>query len=200
MNKLLSALVFFLLLLVPVSQDIFATHETPPTLDCPAGSRVGDMSPRACIADNISREGAGNPTCLCNAASSHPDCVHSGDLQPDGVCVRTSGLEYIAGTETLDPPITISEQCADNAVLDPVTNHCVPDFPNICSDGTVQAGITCIAQAIGMMVGGELLEIDTVSLLVAAIGVNPVINPALLITLDCCLANPQIGATLFRRS
>jgi len=41
----------------------------------------------------------------------------------------------------------------------------------------------CTAQAIGSMIGGELLDINTVSLLVASIGVNPVITGLIGITL-----------------
>jgi len=182
LNKLLPLLAFSILLLVPISQDVFATHEAPPTLNCPAGSHVGNMGPNACLADNIPHPGAGNPTCLCINPTSHPDCVFSGD-QLIVVCVRTSGAMYVDGTETLDPPITVSEQCQDNAILDPLTNHCVPDFPNICSTGTIQAGFTCIVQAMNNLVGGTLLETNTLPLLVGAIGVNPIITGLVGITI-----------------
>ena len=142
-----AALPIFAVLILSIGvPSVFATHETPPTLDCPAGSHVGTMSTKACLADNISREGAGNPVCLCNAASSHPDCIFSGDIQTNGMCILTSGLEYIAGTETLDPPITISEQCQDNAILDPATNHCVPD-PNF-----IQVFLDRIAQLLALLI------------------------------------------------
>jgi len=141
-----AALPIFAVLILSIGvPSVFATHETPPTLDCPAGSNVGNMGPRACIADNIPHPGAGNPTCLCINPTSHPDCVFSGD-QLDVVCVRTSGLLYVDGTDTLDPPITVSEQCQDNAILDPATNHCVPD-PDF-----IQVFLDRIAQLLALLI------------------------------------------------
>ena len=43
--------------------------------------------------------------------------------------------------------------------------------------------LTCIAQAAGSMIGGALLEINSVSLLVGAIGVNPIITGLVGITI-----------------
>ncbi len=83
------------------------------------------------------------------------------------------------------PSPTPSTACQNGAVLDG-TGHCVPDLNQICSTGTIVEPtqmLTCIAQAASSMIGGALLEINTVSLLVGAIGVNPVITGLVAITM-----------------
>ena len=59
----------------------------------------------------------------------------------------------------------------------------LPTLPEICSTGTIISGVTCIAQSMSAMIGGELLAIDTIPLLVGAIGVNPVITGLVGITI-----------------
>ena len=72
------------------------------------------------------------------------------------------------------PDTTLADQCQDKATL--VDNHCVPDLSQVCGSGTIPQNLMCIAQSMGSMIGGELLAINTLSLLVGAIGVNPIIH------------------------
>lgn len=62
--------------------------------------------------------------------------------------------------------------------------QCVPDLDAICGSGTIPDFnlLMCFGLVMGA-VGGELLEINTVSLLVAAIGTNPVITALVGITI-----------------
>lgn len=57
-------------------------------------------------------------------------------------------------------------------------NQCVPNLNQICGQGTTPNfnTITCIVTNMGNTIGGTLLEINTISLLVGAIGTNPIIT------------------------
>ena len=62
--------------------------------------------------------------------------------------------------------------------------QCVPDMSKVCGTGTIPDFdlLMCFGLVMGA-VGGELLEINTVSLLVAAIGTNPIITALVGITI-----------------
>ena len=69
---------------------------------------------------------------------------------------------------------------------EPVSGFCVPKLDDICSTGTIiepTQMMTCIAQAASSIIGGALLEINSVSLLVGAIGTNPIITGLVGITI-----------------
>jgi len=63
-------------------------------------------------------------------------------------------------------------------------NQCIPDLSQVCGQGTIPDfdALMCFGLVMGA-VGGELLEINTVSLLVGAIGTNPVITAIVGITI-----------------
>ena len=74
-------------------------------------------------------------------------------------------------------------ECGDKTELNS-NNQCVPDLDKICGMGTVPDFNLLMCFGITMQtVGGELLDINTVSLLVASIGVNPVITGLVGITI-----------------
>ena len=63
-------------------------------------------------------------------------------------------------------------------------NQCVPDLGQICGAGTFADFDALMCFGLSMeAVGGALLDINTVSLLVAAIGTNPVITALVGITI-----------------
>ncbi|MGQ0790755.1 MAG: MopE-related protein [Nitrosopumilaceae archaeon] len=71
--------------------------------------------------------------------------------------------------------------CGQNTIE--ISGICVPDLAQICGQGTIISGMQCIAQQMGQMIGGTILEIDNYALFVAAIGVNPVITGLVGITI-----------------
>ena len=62
-------------------------------------------------------------------------------------------------------------------------NECVPDLAFLCNGGSMIENGICVCQQLGSMIGGELLEINTVSLLVGAIGTNPIITGLVAVTI-----------------
>ena len=170
-------LAFSILLLVPVgAQNAFANHPTIPS--CPP---PGDLIT--------------NPNFQSVGVGPAPFCQHSAPLLAVGfVCTPP----YIGNTvfdSTTGAPLynactapvqqiqdqTLSDQCQDKATL--VGNHCVPDLSQVCGSGTIPQNLMCIAQSMGSMIGGSLLEINSVSLLVGAIGTNPIITGLVGITI-----------------
>ncbi len=86
--------------------------------------------------------------------------------------------------DTCQELLDLSMVCSVGTVLS--GNECVPDLNQICSTGTIVEPtqmLTCIAQAAGSMIGGALLEINTLPLLVGAIGTNPIITGLVGITI-----------------
>ena len=115
------------------------------------------------------------------------------------ICSSTSWIAQIAAPHTLN-----SVDCLDvntcyavgssGSILTPVElfqcgtgtilqgNNCVPDLDEICGDGTFISELQCIG--LGMQaVGGTLLEIDTVAVFVAAIGVDPLITGLIVLSM-----------------
>ena len=171
MTKLLIAVVFSVLLLVPIgAQNAFGTH---PQFVCPPPGGL-NTDPTVIVF------GTSN---FCNAGVAIGAC-------PDGYSAvflvippLTTPIPFCVAPSTPSP--TPSAACQNGAVLDG-TGHCVPDLNQICSTGTIiepTQMLTCIAQAAGSMIGGALLEINSVSLLVGSIGTNPVITGLVGITL-----------------
>ena len=74
-------------------------------------------------------------------------------------------------------------ECGDKTME--VAGFCVPDILAICDTGLIadENLLMCFAQTMGSMIGGTLLEINTLSLLVASIGVNPIITGLVGITI-----------------
>ena len=170
MNKLIPLLAFSILLLIPVgAQQVFGTHLTP---SCPPPGVLNT-----------------NPSFTFSGTSNF--CIETGVFLPNcspgytvGVIVGGNPNLQCAASLSSGPPTPVGS-CQNGAVLD-ANDHCVPDFPNICSTGTMiepTQMLTCIAQVAGSMIGGALLDINTLSLLVGAIGVNPIITGLVGITI-----------------
>ena len=190
MNKILPLLAFSILLLVPVgAQESFGTHlgSLPPGV-CPNFDGTGTVACQTielCIGTNsILVQGSFSTACGIDnvfVAVIPGTCA----VLPLG---GGGGINSVCqeGEFQQTPITTLSTQCQDGAILDIDTNHCVPDLNQICSTGTIVEPtqmLTCIAQAAGSMIGGALLEINSVSLLVGAIGTNPIITGLVGITL-----------------
>ncbi len=175
MNKVLFAVLFSVLLLIPIgAQQVFANH---PQLACPPpGILITDPS--------LFAGSAGITFCLANVfdlpnpASCTPPYIPSIVFSIAGASTTFTACVLMPQT-TPDP--THQDQCQDKATL--VGNHCVPDLSQVCGSGTIPQNLMCFAQTMGSMIGGELLDINTVSLLVASIGVNPVITGLVGITI-----------------
>jgi len=87
--------------------------------------------------------------------------------------------EFYTSSINPSPPVS----CGPKTVMNS-DNQCIPDLSQVCGQGTIPDFdlLMCFGIALGA-VGGELLEINTVSLLVGAIGTNPVITGLVGITL-----------------
>ncbi len=168
MNKLLFAVVFSVLLLIPIgAQQVFATHLT---VGCPPPG-ILNTDP------TLTFQGTSN---FCIVPILSPICPPG---YSQGILFNGNPIS-ICGSSLVSTP-TPAGSCQNGAVLD-ANDHCVPDLNQICSTGTIVEPtqmLTCIAQAAGSMIGGALLDINTVSLLVGAIGVNPVITGLVAITM-----------------
>ena len=74
--------------------------------------------------------------------------------------------------------------CGSKTILN-LDNQCVPDLTQICGAGTFPDFDVLMCFGLAMeTVGGALLDINTASLLVAAIGTNPVITGLVAITMS----------------
>jgi len=157
LNKLIPLLAFSILLLVPVSQDVFANH--PDELTCPD---FGGLGPGELITEAALFSQPPPPFCLGLIENLPPACpppYFSELLFP------TTTVETFFGcvTEPIPTPhITLAAQCEGASFL--FENH-------------------CFAEALNSMIGGELLAINTVPLLVGAIGTNPIITGLVGITI-----------------
>ncbi len=171
MNRVIPLLAFSVLLLVPLGiHESFANHPAV----CPFGGSLNTISDLVVFGTTNSN------FCIATGNPPPPSCpVNYSTMTLDSISF--SGITQSICGALPAVPTTTSGQCLNNAILQ--SNHCVPDFPNICSTGTMQAGFTCIAEAMGSMIGGTLLETNTIPLLVGAIGVNPVITGLVGITI-----------------
>ena len=160
MNKLLPLIAFSILLLVPVgAQQVFANH--PPIPTCPPpGFLISDPSVTAMLFT------LQTPVCahsLFRITTSAPNCPapYQSDVLEDFLGFGPIARACVALPQ-LAPDPTLAAQCQGAAVL--LNNH-------------------CFAQVLNSMIGGAILDIDTASLLVAAIGTNPVITGLVAVTL-----------------
>jgi len=171
-NKLLPLLAFSILLLVPVgAQNAFANHPAV----CPFGGFLNSLTDaiiQGTTNTNFCIEN-GNPPVQFGCSPNYSS-VNIDSITFPGIIQQICGALPVV-------PTTTTGQCLNNAVIQ--GNHCVPDFDAICTGGSVQSGITCIAQAMNNLVGGTLLETNTLPLLVGAIGVNPIITGLVGITI-----------------
>ncbi len=157
MNKLIPLLAFSILLLVPVSQDAFADH--PDELTCPD---IGDLGPGVLMPDATLFFMPQPPFCLGLITDFPIGCPppYLSDMLVSSATVE-SFFACIADPIPT-PHITLAAQCEGASFL--FENH-------------------CFAEALSSMIGGELLAINTLPLLVGAIGVNPIITGLVAITL-----------------
>jgi len=173
-GKIILTLVFSVLLLVPVgAQQVFATH---PDLPCPPPG-VLNTDPFL-VSINLGTSNFCYAELVSNFILDPCSVGYSFDLFEGQI-----GLTLIICTalpqQTPDP--ALAAQCQNNAVL--VGNHCEPDLAVICSTGTIVSGLQCIAIGVGQMIGGTLLEIDKFALIVAAIGIDPLITGLVALTI-----------------
>jgi len=106
----------------------------------------------------------------------------SGLNAPSGISVDAAGNVYVTGDISANA-FKLESSCGTKTVLN-TEGQCVPDMSKVCGAGTIPDFdlLMCFGLTLGA-VGGELLEINTVSLLVAAIGTNPVITALVGITI-----------------
>ncbi len=113
-------------------------------------------------------------TCGPNTFESAGECLPIGDLNfcgagttpVGGFCLPVANGGFECGSKTME-----------------VAGICLPDLPLICGDGTFIQNMMCFATSSGQVIGGYLIDINSASLFVAAIGVNPVITGLVGITL-----------------
>jgi len=105
---------------------------------------------------------------------NHPICLS--DNEPPLMCGPNT---FESGEECI--PIADLVFCGEHT--EEILGFCVPILAELCSTGTMIDMGVCTAQAMGSMIGGWLLDIDTTALLVASIGTNPVITGLVGITL-----------------
>jgi len=158
LNKLIPLLAFSILLLVPASQNAFANH--PDILTCPP--------PGFLINDPGIRSGFFNtPFCQHSPSSlGFPPAPCQAPYVTDLIFETGGGVFSLYKACTvppiLAPDITLATQCQGASAL--LNNH-------------------CFAQALSNIIGGELLSINTLPLLVGAIGTNPIITGLVGITI-----------------
>jgi len=159
LNRVIPLLAFSILLLVPVgAQNAFATH--PDELTCPdTGFGLGELITEATL---FSFPPA--PYCLFGISdSTNIPCVPPYFVNQILLTIRTLDVQFGCIAEPIPTPhITLAAQCEGASIL--VSNH-------------------CFAQALSNIIGGVLLDINTVSLLVGAIGTNPIITGLVAITI-----------------
>jgi len=107
-------------------------------------------------------------------------------FESGGQCLPVAGLNFCgAGTAPVGgfclPVSSGGFECGSKTME--VAGICLPDLPLICGDGTFIQNMMCFATSSGQVVGGYLIDINSASLFVAAIGVNPVITGLVGITI-----------------
>jgi len=158
LNKLIPLLAFSILLLVPIgAQEVFANH---PQLACPPPGILN--SNPLYIANN--HFFAGNFCFVFVGPGFSCPAGYNIDTVIDNVGVGIVGSSFSACT-------TLPQSTPD------------PTHPDQCQGASILVNNHCFAQALSSIIGGELLDINTVPLLVGAIGVNPVITGLAAITM-----------------
>ncbi len=140
--------------------------ETDPTIFLGAPEIPGDTIDQDC-------DGSDVPLFCSSGTIVGNECVGTGTGFPCGPNTFESGGECV--------PISSLAFCGEHT--EEILGLCVPILAELCSTGTMIDMGVCTAQAMGSMIGGALLDINTVSLLVGAIGTNPVITGLVGITI-----------------
>ena len=101
---------------------------------------------------------------------------------PQGVAVDAAGNVYVTGFRSdnafkLESPAS----CGTKTVLN-TEGQCVPDLSQVCGAGTIPHFdlLMCFGQ---MAVGGIMIPVDAVALLLAAIGIDPLITGLLVLSM-----------------
>lgn len=113
-------------------------------------------------------------TCGLNTFDSSGQCLPVADLAFCGAgtvhigdfCLPVANGGFVCGDKTME-----------------VAGICVPDLSQICQTGTFDQDMMCFATSTGQVIGGYLIDINSASLFVSAIGVNPVITGLVGITI-----------------
>jgi len=155
MNKLIPLLAFSILLLVPVgAQQVFANHPDLPCLPPGVLNTNGDIVSTLLQPQNF---------CYTMVA---------------GIGSCPAGYLMDSLSSGLDPGFSLAGICTALPSDSPDPTH-----PDQCQGASVLLNNHCFAQALSSIIGGELLAINTLPLLVGAIGVNPVITGLVAITM-----------------
>ena len=158
MNKLIPFLAFSILLLVPVgAQNVFANH---PQLACPPPGILNT-----------------DPTILENVFGTSNFCYAKISSIPGPL---TCPPGYSPGTffSTTTFPLVNIGACIAEPQPTPDPTH-----PDQCQGASFLFENHCFAEALSSIVGGELLSINTIPLLLGAIGTNPIITGLVGITI-----------------
>jgi len=112
--------------------------------------------------------------------------IHQVSLQGEGQVsgCNSGGLGVWTGTLTTFTDTIPPLSCGPKTIVNIDDNQCVPDLSKVCGQGTFPDfnALMCFGLAMET-VGGALLDINTASLLVAAIGTNPVITGLVAVTI-----------------
>ena len=153
MNKLLPLFAFSILLLVPLGSQQVFANH--PDLPCPP---PGILNTDPVFTSFIWADTSN----FCYAELRTPSGFQICSVGYFSDLVTPGNIEICTSLPQQTPDPTLAAQCQGAAIL--VNNH-------------------CFAEALSSMIGGALMDIDTVSLLVGAIGTNPVITALMGITL-----------------
>ncbi len=158
MNKVLFAVLFSVLLLIPIgAQQVFGTHLTlgclPPGFPNTDPTRVFGGTTDFCTTGTALPPGTGFPRCPIGYIPV--DFI----VQPLGITVT-----FCVASITTIGTMTPVGSCQDGAVLD-ANDHCVCEQQN------------------NQCVGGVIIDTDTVSLLAGAIGIDPLLTGLIGITI-----------------
>jgi len=164
LNKLIPLLAFSILLLVPVgTQNAFAAEFLNPDIFNP--SAIGIV-----IVDTLD-------TTQPNTKTSSASCPATDQIIGGGKLHFTQFAHTNPDRWIVDESLNLSTNSYDVTVT--VLENSRIEFQAFA----ICAGITTLLNQMGSMIGGALLEINSVSLLVGSIGVNPVITGLVGITI-----------------
>jgi hypothetical protein len=172
MNKIIPLFAFSILLLAPVGvQESFADH--PDELGCPVFDEgFGEIYPGILV--------SGVDTGFAYEDQSFGSTFCYTWLPGDGSCEELFDNTWIGSSIDFRPggDSSIAFGCATDPITVPHTT-----LADQCQGASILIDNHCFAQALNNIIGGVLLEINTIPLLVGAIGVNPIITGLVGITL-----------------
>ena len=162
MKNLLALIAFSVLLLVPVSQNVFADH--PQKLGCPAPfGESATLVPDGAIRNSPD---INKPYCEFDPVPAGFTDFHA--------CESYTQVSIFGGGSSGDLSYLT---CAAPAILVDDITH-----PDQCQGAAVLLSNHCFAEIMAM-IGGVLLSIDKTALLVGAIGTDPVITGLVALTM-----------------